>query len=81
MAGLDYVLIPRIGIVGAALSAVAGPAAGLVLALRSYHRSAWWDRPLTVFVPRGRDFHAFYGECLGMLPLPRGRAATPGDRP
>ena len=78
MVGLDYVLIPWIGIVGAALSALAGPAAGLVLALRSYHRSPWWDRPLTVFVPRGRDFRAFFGECLDMLPLPRAQRAKSG---
>ncbi|MDQ4071219.1 MAG: polysaccharide biosynthesis C-terminal domain-containing protein [Actinomycetota bacterium] len=81
MAGLDYVLIPRIGIVGAALSAVAGPAAGLVLALRSYHRSSWWERPLTVFVPRWKDFRAFFGECLGMLPISRGQTAKRGGQP
>ncbi len=78
MAGLDYVLIPRIGITGAALSALAGPAAGLALALRGYHRSPWWDRPLAVFVPRWTDFRAFFGECMAMLPVRRPEGAAPG---
>ncbi len=76
MVALDYLLIPRIGITGAALAAVAGPATGLVLALVGYHRSSWWERPLTVFVPRATDFRAFSRECLSMLPLPRAGAAT-----
>ncbi len=80
MVALDYLLIPRIGITGAALAALAGPAAGLVLALIGYHRSPWWDRPLTVFVPRPTDFRAFFRECLSMLPLPRAGAATHGDQ-
>lgn len=69
MCGLDYVLIPRLGITGGALAAVAGPAAGLALCLVSYHRSRSWNVPLRSMVPRAGDFRAFVVHFLALLPF------------
>ncbi len=71
MCGMDYLLIPRLGITGAALSAVAGPAAGLLLCLFSYHRSPFWTLPLRRLLPRAGDFRAVVVQSLGLLPLRR----------
>ena len=71
MCGMDLFLIPRLGTVGAALSAVAGPATGLALCLRSYHRSPVWSLRLGRLIPRTSDFRAFFAHSMQLVPFPR----------
>ncbi|HEV2070008.1 MAG TPA: oligosaccharide flippase family protein [Acidimicrobiales bacterium] len=71
MCGLDLLLIPWLGTVGAALSAVAGPAAGLAWCLVSYRRSPAWSLRLGSLVPRIGDFRAFASQSLQLLPFPK----------
>ncbi len=69
MCGMDLFLIPLAGTTGAALSAVAGPGAGLLLCLFSYHRSPVWSLPLRTLVPRYPDFKGFVSQSLQLLPF------------
>jgi O-antigen/teichoic acid export membrane protein len=80
MCGMDFFLIPRFGITGTALAAVAGPAFGLLLCLFSYHRSPSWTLPLSAYFPRARDFRGLITQSLQLLPVKRGDAMQPGDR-
>ena len=72
MCGMDFVLIPMAGIKGAAVSAVAGPGAGLLLCLSSYRRSPVWSLRLRALVPRIRDFKSFFSQSMQLLPFRRG---------
>ncbi len=67
MITLDVILVPRLGLVGAALGSTAGPAAGLLLCLRAYHRSPWWTLPLSELIPRGTDVRALVTQSFGLL--------------
>lgn len=69
MSGLDLLLIPVAGITGAALAGVAGPFAGLLLCLWSYHRSPVWSGDLPALVPRFADFNAFARRSLQLVPF------------
>ncbi len=71
MFGMDLFLIPRLGVLGAALSAVAGPAAGLGVCLVWYHRAPVWSMKLGDLVPRIADLRAFVARSLELVPLPR----------
>ncbi len=80
MCTMDYLLIPRVGIKGGAVSAVAGPAAGLLLCLLSYRRSQSWTGPLRSLFPGLDDFRCFLAQSVDLLPLRRRRtAAESGD--
>ena len=67
MITLDAVLVPRLGLVGAALGSIAGPGAGLLLCLRAYHHSPWWQLPLHELIPRGTDVRALATQPFRLL--------------
>lgn len=67
MVGLDLALVPVMGIMGAAVASLIGPAVGLFICLRAYSRSAFGDLSLSDLFPRGRDFREL-GEFLVTLP-------------
>lgn len=71
MLGMDLFLIPRLGILGAALSAVVGPAAGLGLCLISYHRSPVWSIRPRSLVPRIADFRVVVTQSVQLVRFPR----------
>ena len=80
MVGLDLFVIPRFGIMGAAVVSVVAPAFGLAMCLRTYRRSTAWPHPLMAFVPRMEDFRAVGVEALRLVHI-RGPRADTIDRP
>ncbi len=67
MVVLDFLLIPLLGINGAALASVIAPTIGLVHCLAAYSRGSWWPLGLRDFVPGGRDIKAAARLILGLL--------------
>ncbi|MFN2555319.1 MAG: oligosaccharide flippase family protein [Nitriliruptorales bacterium] len=67
MVALDWALVPRLGLVGAALGSAAGPAVGLAICLRAYHRGPWWPLPLGQLFPRGADLRALTIQSFRVL--------------
>jgi O-antigen/teichoic acid export membrane protein len=67
----DFILIPRIGINGGAISALIGPMAGLALALVSYARAPWWPMSVWTLFPRPGDLAELWRHgrsALGIAP-------------
>lgn len=56
MAGLDFVLIPTLGITGAAIGSAAGAAVGVVICAAPYREPGRRWLGLAAFVPRPADF-------------------------
>lgn len=54
MVGLDVVLIPPFGIMGAAIASVVGPAVGLAICLRDYRHGQ--NLPILQLIPQREDF-------------------------
>ncbi len=70
MVALDLVLVPRLGLAGAALGSIAGPAAGLILCLRAYSTASWWPLPLRTLLPRISDLRALATQSLALVARP-----------
>jgi Na+-driven multidrug efflux pump len=85
MCSLDVLLIPGLGLAGAALAAVVGPAAGLLFCLIAYCRTHEPHARVRDLIPRVEDFrflwargfrHLSMGARWG-LGLVRGRGNVP----
>lgn len=75
MIGVDWVLVPHLGLIGAAVGSVAGPTAGLFLCLRAYSRASWWALPLRHFLPAADDVRTLARQSLAVLPRPAKKTA------
>lgn len=79
MVALDLVLIPQLGINGAAIAAVTSPLSGLLVTLYTYRRADWWGLPLTRLVPTIADVQLVVKRVRRLI-LPSRPTSTP-DHP
>lgn len=68
MIASDVLLIPLLGINGAAMGALLAAAVGLGLTLAAYRRADWWSLPMSSLVPRPADAGAMLRSSRALWP-------------
>lgn len=66
MISLDFLLVPSLGIMGAALASVAAPSVGLIICLRNYARAGLGDLAVRDLLPRAEDFRELCAFVAGV---------------
>ena len=73
MLALDFLLVPQLGIMGAALASVAGPGVGLLICIRAYRKSGLGELTIRNLFPHIEDFRELF---LFVMTLPTRAAAS-----